>query len=141
MRINFDMDGTIADLYGIKNWLDYLLNENVYPYTNAKPLVNMSKLAKALNKAKRNGYEIAIISWGCKNSTAEYLEAVKEAKIKWLKKHLPSVEWTEIIVVDYGTPKSTCGDGILFDDELHNLLEWGDNAYTPNNIFNVLATL
>jgi hypothetical protein len=21
------------------------------------------------------------------------------------------------------------------------LLEWGDNAYTPNNIFNVLATL
>lgn len=141
MRINFDMDGTIADLYGIKNWLDYLLNENVYPYANAKPLVNMSKLAKALNKAKRNGYEIAIISWGCKNSTAEYLEAVKQAKIKWLKKHLPSVEWTEIIVVDYGTPKNTCGKGILFDDELHNLLEWGDNAYTPNNIFNVLATL
>jgi hypothetical protein len=141
MRINFDMDGTIADLYGIKNWLECLLNEDVYPYAHAKPLVNMSRLAKALNKAKRNGYEIAIISWGCKNSTAEYLEAVKEAKIKWLKKHLPSVEWTEIIVVDYGTPKSTCGDGILFDDELHNLLEWGDNAYTPNNIFNVLATL
>lgn len=22
--INFDMDGTIADLYGVENWLEYL---------------------------------------------------------------------------------------------------------------------
>mgnify|MGYP003560240319 CR=1 FL=1 len=25
----FDMDGTIADLYGVDNWLEYLENEKV----------------------------------------------------------------------------------------------------------------
>ena len=25
ITINFDMDGTIADLYGVENWLDYLI--------------------------------------------------------------------------------------------------------------------
>lgn len=139
MRINFDMDGTIADLYGVNNWLDYLLNQDTKPYEIAKPLVNMSKLARALHKVQAKGYEIAIISWGCKNSTQEYLQAVKQAKLNWLQKHLPSVKWTEIIIVDYGTPKQSLSNGILFDDELHNLLEWGDNAYTPNHIFEILA--
>ena len=38
--INFDMDGTFVDLYGVKNWLDYLINEDITPYKTAKPLVN-----------------------------------------------------------------------------------------------------
>ena len=25
--IFFDMDGTIADLYGVSNWLEYLINK------------------------------------------------------------------------------------------------------------------
>lgn len=28
MKIWFDMDGTIADFYGVENWLDYLLDED-----------------------------------------------------------------------------------------------------------------
>lgn len=31
MRICFDMDGTIANLYGVENWLDYLINKDTYP--------------------------------------------------------------------------------------------------------------
>ena len=38
MDICFDMDGTIADLYGVQDWLTHLENENVYPYIAAKPL-------------------------------------------------------------------------------------------------------
>ena len=38
ITINFDMDGTIADLYGEENWLDDLINERTTPYANAKPL-------------------------------------------------------------------------------------------------------
>lgn len=139
MRYNFDMDGTIANLYGVENWLEMLINEDPTPYANAKPLVNMARLAKALNKALKNGHEIAIISWGSKNGTAEYLEKVTKAKTEWLAKHLPSVEWTEINVVPYGTPKSKVGTGVLFDDELNNLNEWGTGAYTPDKIFEVLA--
>ena len=140
MRYNFDMDGTIANLYAVDEWLPKLRNEDPTPYEEAKPLVNMARLAKALNKAKRAGHEIAVISWGSKNSSADYLERVKRAKENWLARHLPSVKWNDIKVVAYGTPKSTCGNGILFDDEQNNLDEWGTNAYKPSEIFKVLAT-
>ena len=73
MKIWFDMDGTIADFYGVENWLDYLLNENTTPYEIAKPLLNMSLFARYLNKAQAQGHEIGIISWGSKNSTNNFL--------------------------------------------------------------------
>lgn len=38
IKICFDMDGTIADLYGVENWFEYLTAENVKPYKIAKPL-------------------------------------------------------------------------------------------------------
>ena len=65
--INFDMDGTIADLYGVANWLDFLIAEDATPYVVAKPLVNMQVLSRLLNKLQRNGYTINIISWTSKN--------------------------------------------------------------------------
>ena len=51
--ICFDMDGTIADFYGVENWLEYLKSENPYPYMIAKPLVNMSALARVLNNRQK----------------------------------------------------------------------------------------
>lgn len=139
MRINFDMDGTIANLYGVDGWLEKLINEDATPYANAQPLIDMRKLSRALRKTQAKGNEIAIISWGSKGGSLEYLERVRKAKEYWLRKHLPKVEWNDIKVVPYGTPKSQIGNGILFDDEQKNLDEWGENAYTPNQIFKVLA--
>lgn len=141
MRFNFDMDGTIANLYGVDGWLEKLINEDPTPYRDAKPLVNMARLAKALNKARRNGNEIVIISWTSKNGTPSYNKAIAEAKKAWLKKHLPSVEWTEIIVVEYGTPKQMMTNGILFDDEEPNRKAWGAGAYEPNKIFEMMAMI
>lgn len=31
ITINFDMDGTIADLYGVDNWLEMLIAEDTTP--------------------------------------------------------------------------------------------------------------
>ena len=59
----------------------------------------------------------------------------------WLKIHLPSVEWNEIHIVAYGTPKSTCGCGILFDDEEQNRKEWGEGAYEPCDLLDFLRGL
>ncbi len=61
--IYFDMDGTIADLYGVENWLDSLIHEQTKPYRVAKPLVNMRKLGRLLNLLKEQGYHIGIVSW------------------------------------------------------------------------------
>lgn len=139
MRYNFDMDGTIADLYGVENWLNDLENENARPYEIARPLVNMARLARALNRARRNGNEIAVVSWLARNASNEYNERVAEAKRAWLARHLPSVHWDEIIIVPYGTPKNEIANGVLFDDEEPNRMAWGAGAYEPNEIFEVLA--
>ena len=64
ITINFDMDGTIADLYGVENWLEYLIAENNFPYANAKPLLHLSTLARKLNTLQRNG-SISQLSLGC----------------------------------------------------------------------------
>lgn len=139
-EINFDMDGTIANFYGVENWLDYLVAKDPYPYAVAKPLVNMSALARRLNTLQREGYKINIISWLAKNSTPEFDEKVTEIKKNWLKKHLPSVNWDKISIVSYGVDKSTLGDGVLFDDEERNRNMWGENAYDVHNILGVLKT-
>ena len=76
--IYFDMDGTIADLYGIDTWLSDILAENERPYKEAKVLVNMNLLAKRLHKLQENGYKLGIISWTAKNATETYNEKVSD---------------------------------------------------------------
>ena len=142
MKIWFDMDGTIADLYAVDGWLDDILAENTRPYERAKVLHNMALLARLLNKAQKEGHEIGIISWTARDGKPEYNRAVETAKKIWLKKHLPSVKWNVIKVVEYGTNKYiACGGGILFDDEEGNRESWGKGAYKPIEIVEVLKAL
>lgn len=139
--IFFDMDGTIADLYGVENWLEYLINENTLPYEIAKPLIKLNILARLLNKLQREGYKLGIISWLSKNGTNEYNEKVAAAKEKWLKTHLKSVQFDEINIVKYGTPKyrfCKTKEDLLFDDEENNRKEWTGKAFDVDNIIEIL---
>lgn len=142
--IYFDMDGTIADLYGVNGWLDYLIAKDSTPYEIAKPLVRLSLLARYLNELQRKGYRIGIISWLAKNSNADFDKAVTEAKMKWLKIHLASVQFDEINIVAYGTPKemfSKSNTDILFDDETPNREKWNGEAFNEKMIFEILKAL
>lgn len=142
--IYFDMDGTIADLYGVEGWLDMLIAESSKPYEQARTLVNASSLARILNRLQRNGWVIGVVSWTSKCGTMEYNKRVATAKMEWLNKHLKSVEWNEIHIVEYGTPKSTVvkyKNGILFDDEIGNRNEWKGNAFDVDKIVEILKEL
>lgn len=143
--INLDMDGTIADLYGVENWLDYLIKLNPLPYKVAKPLVNMNVLARKLNQLKRKGYKLNIISWLSKSSNTEYDKAVTSAKLYWLRKHLKSVKFDNIYIVPYGTPKHEIAKGYLFDDEVPNRVSWesvkNGYAYDVGNIIEQLKSI
>lgn len=142
MRIWFDMDGTIADLYGVRDWLPAIIARDTRPYEVARGIGNLALIARLLNRAQKNGHEIGIISWTAKNAPTEYNEAVAKAKRDWLHKHLPSVTWNEIKVVEYGTNKHMAtGGGILFDDEEPNRKIWGEGAYDPQYIVEVLKSL
>lgn len=139
--IFFDMDGTIADLYGVENWLDYLIALNALPYEIAKPLIRLNALARVLNRLQKQGYKIGVISWLAKNSNTAYDEKVTRAKKEWLKKHLASVNFDEIHIVKYGTPKQTFAkteNDILFDDEEKNRNDWIGKAFDVNEIIEIL---
>ena len=139
--IFFDMDGTIADLYGVENWLDYLIASDAFPYEIAKPLIRLNALARILNRLQKQGYKVGVISWLAKNSNTDYDEKVTKAKKEWLKKHLASVNFDEIHIVKYGTPKQTFAkteNDILFDDEEKNRNDWTGKAFDVNEIIEIL---
>ena len=143
--IYFDMDGTIANFYGVPNWLEYLIASDTTPYEVAQPLVNMNRLARLLNRLRAQGYHIGVVSWTSKNGTDEFNEATKMAKLKWLDRHLHSVTWDEIEIIPYGFPKQEAvryaSEGLLFDDEAPNRENWTGTAYDVENILEILKGL
>jgi 5'(3')-deoxyribonucleotidase len=143
MKIWFDMDGTIADLYGVENWLEMLTAHDETPYAIAKPIVNLSVLARLMNKVQRKGFEICIVSALAKNSTAEYDERVRNAKIKWLANHLKSVHFDEICFVPYWYTKNDVNTGadVLFDDEERHLEKWTGTAVHASKMIETLKAI
>lgn len=142
-EIVFDMDGTIADLYGVENWLDMLRNENPLPYEIANPMYNMKNLAYILNALKEQGWVITITSWLAMNSSKEYKKLVRQAKKEWLEKwHFP---YDEIHLVQYGTPKhrvTKADRHILVDDNENVRNAWnGETINAKENIFPALIAL
>ena len=142
MTIWFDMDGTIADLYGVAGWLEAIMAKDTRPYEVAKGIGNLANIARLLNNVQKKGYTIGVISWTAKVTDPDYNARIATAKREWLHKHLPSVTWDTIKVVEYGTNKYIAtGGGILFDDEEPNRKTWGEGAYHPQYIVEVLKGL
>ena len=140
MTIWFDMDGTLADLYGVNGWLEMLTAHDETPYAEAKPLVNMQALARMLNNRQRKGYHIAIVTALAKNTTAEYDERVIHAKAEWLKKHLATVKFDKVVYVPYDFTKDAVnrGNDVLFDDEARHLEAWRGKAYHAKEMMKTL---
>lgn len=136
----FDMDGTIADLYGVENWLQDLRNYKVDPYINAKPMYDTSELNKLLIQFKEQGYNIEIITWGAKESTEQYLREVHQAKSEWLNRY--SFPYDRMHTIPYGTSKSSRArdQGILIDDNKLVREEWskGETIDATKNILQEL---
>lgn len=115
----FDMDGTIADLYGIDNWLESLKAEDPTPYIEASPFYKPEVLNTVLKNLKKQNWTIIVTTWLSKGSSKEYDKLVREAKLAWLDKH--NFPYDEVHLVKYGTTKANCtrkhkGFQILIDD-------------------------
>ena len=83
----FDMDGTIADLYGVQDWLKDLRAENPRPYAIAEPMYNMETLGIILRYFRLLGWKIAITTWLAKGASEAYNEEVAKVKREWLDKY------------------------------------------------------
>lgn len=137
----FDCDGTWIDLYGVENWLEMLINSDPTPYAIAKPLVNLTLFARTIHELQNIGYKIGIISWLSKGGSEEYNKIVTQTKLEYFHKHLPSVHFDKICIVPYGTPKCTCGSGILFDDEINNRNQWKGIAFDEKDLIKNLRNI
>ncbi len=116
--IYFDMDGTIADLYGYEGWLEMLQDENTEPYEKCGVLVDVVELKNILDSFVRLGVTIGVISWSAMGGSKDYNRAVRKAKLNWCQENFGDV-FTEFHVVKYGTPKHhVCKikESILVDD-------------------------
>lgn len=122
--ICFDMDGTIADLYSVNGWLADLRAENPRPYLEAEPMCNMEELREVLEMFRQMGTEIRIITWLSMNSTEEYKEAVRTAKLAWLEKW--NFLFDNFHGVQYGATKADSIRKYLPDGETAILID--DNA-------------
>ena len=118
----FDMDGTVADLYGVPHWLPMLRAFDPTPYRIAKPMWDMEELARLLRLAQTKGIEVRIVTWLSKESTPEYDNLVRIAKREWLGEI--DFPYDHFHSVRYGATKADSvrkylNDGdtaILFDD-------------------------
>jgi len=142
----FDMDGTLADTYGVDGWLKMLRAEDPTPYIKAKPLYDMVLLTAILWVLKNDGWRIAVTSWLAKESSPEYDAEVKQAKIDWLRRY--DFPYDEIHLVKYGTTKANCtrklgGFQILIDDNENVRKGWtlGDTIDANQNIIPFLSNL
>lgn len=138
--IYFDLDGTIADLYGFNDWLTYLQNEQTDPYAGAGLLVDGEQLRNFLAAGKAAGVLFGVVSWGAKNASKDYQKAIRRAKIDWLKKNNLLKYFDELHVVKYGTPKNRAAKnrtGVLIDDELQR---WNaEKLVTADDFHDILS--
>lgn len=116
--ICFDMDGTIADLYAVPNWLPMLEASDPTPYAEAKPMWDMDTLGGLLWKLSGIGVEVRIITWLAKDSTDDYKNAVREAKLEWLKRY--DFPFDHFHGVAYGATKA---------DSIRRYLDPGETAW------------
>lgn len=138
--ICFDMDGTIANLYSVPNWLERLRAYDATPYLIAEPMWDMETLAFLFDVARHRGIEIRVITWLSKESTKDYDDIVRIAKLAWLEQYGLHID--HFHGVAYGSTKADSirkslakGEtAILFDDNAKVRQGWhlGD-TYDPAN--------
>ena len=144
--IIFDMDGTIADTYGVSGWLADLRNEKTRPYEIAKPLYEMDILNCLLNELKTQGWRIIVTTWLSKDSSRSYDNAVRIAKKEWLDKY--KFPYDELHMVKYGRTKADMtrklgGYQVLVDDNEKVRRGWhlGDTINANEDIIEKLMEL
>lgn len=120
----WDMDGTLASLYGVPNWLNLLRAYDPLPYEIAAPMWDMAHLADLLRQFQKEGIEVNIITWLSMESTPEYDRATREAKKKWLNRY--NFPYDHFHGVKYGATKADSVRKRLSPDEEAILID--DNA-------------
>ena len=119
--IVWDMDGTMADLYGVDGWLEMLREENPLPYAIAKPMWDMERLVNIIRGLQAIGIEQRIVSWLSMDSSEQYKTEVRRAKREWLDEF--GFTYYHFHGVQFGATKADSIRKFLADDETAILID------------------
>lgn len=133
IKVVFDLDGTIFNLYNKPNWLDDLENERwgvfkEWGYNHGfMPYICRAELQEKILNLIDRGITFGIISWLPWGASPEYAEICRREKLEWICKNLPMI--TDIQLIPYGIEKQKAvtkkaGRMILIDDNAEICKTW-----------------
>lgn len=143
IKIYFDMDGTVADFYGQKDWLAKLENEEPGAFINCAPLFG-DKFLKMINKCLEQGIQFGIITWLPMQASVEYEKICEQEKRDWVKEHMPFI--TDFCALSYGTPKQYgikkhVSHEILIDDNTDVIERWNTKRQRIGYLVDCMANV
>ena len=142
--IFFDMDGTIAELYKVKDWLFALRSNDWSVYDRCLPRAHYERINDAIEALIENGWQVGVITWASKGiGWGQELDAISETKFEWLCRFFPALADGRFACLPYGYDKAQfveeMGDAYeniyLVDDNKEVRADWrkhGENFKTIN---------
>ena len=132
INVYLDMDGTIADLYGIENWLPRLRASDRTIFLECEPLITEEMLFETFPEDE---YEIKILSMTPKGASKSYCVNVAKQKSEWLDIYFPRI--TKRIYKRYGHNKNlkNSKNAILVDDSAPIRKSWNGKALDPATLW------
>lgn len=134
IRVFVDMDGTIADLYSIKNYLTEMYKEDFF---YSLPAYRNTLEAIILFKLKHPEIPCSTLS-----SAMSENPGTVPGKNYWLDRNIPADVRFERIFTEYGKPKADFIKGgissndYLLDDHSPNLIQWENAGGTGIKVIN-----
>lgn len=106
--LNFDMDGTVYNLYDIPAWLDALRNDEMDIFgCDDMGRKSLSRIREAVRALIDEGWTVGVITWapmGVEMGSITFSECELE-KTSWIERNFPEIPLDRVIVAEYGTPK------------------------------------
>ena len=103
IKIYFDLDGTVYDLYNVENWLEKLRSEDASVFLEGDFIGDYNRFKTVCEKLVSVGVQFEVITWLPMQASEEYEIECTEVKREWVKKFMPFV--TEFTAQSYGIPK------------------------------------
>lgn len=143
MTIYFDLDGTLADLYGVRDWLPMLQASDTTPYRVAATTTDVNVLVDCMRQLVRKGYKLGVITWLAMGGSKKYNDATRAAKVRWVRRHFGDLI-TEFHSCKYGINKrrfSTSDDDVLVDDNAEVRQMWQGITIDASNTAAMVSEL
>ena len=103
----FDMDGTIAELYKVDNWLMKLRTNDWSVYSECAPRAHANRIRNAVRALVADGWQVGVITWASKGiDWGKDLDAIAEVKHEWLCQFFPEIADGKFACIPYGYSKA-----------------------------------